>query len=87
MRDRFRISPEETARYVELIAHVASLVQPKHIPTVVSDDPDDDHIIACAVTARASLIVTGDKDLLRLKEYEGIVIVRPKDFVRILGEQ
>ena len=46
---------------------------------------DDNHIIACAVSGRADVIVSGDRDLLRLKAYEGIPIVRPMDFVRMVG--
>ncbi len=41
----------------------------------VSRDPDDDHVLACAVSAHADLIVSGDKDLLVLDQYQGIPIV------------
>jgi uncharacterized protein len=53
--------------------------------TVVSDvsemhgivrDPDDDKIIAYAVAAGADYLVTRDKDLLALVEYEGIHVLR-----------
>ena len=38
-------------------------------------DPDDDHVIACAIAARADAIVSGDHDLLDLREYHGIPIL------------
>jgi len=34
-------------------------------------DPDDDHVLACALGAKADLIVSGDSDLLNLKTYRG----------------
>jgi predicted nucleic acid-binding protein len=37
------------------------LVVPASVPGVVSNDADDDHVIAAAVAARAELIVTGDR--------------------------
>jgi hypothetical protein len=49
----------------------------------VSRDPKDDIFLACAVEGNADYIVTGDADLLVLKEHEGIKILRPHDF---LGE-
>ena len=52
---------------------------------MIADDPDDDHILACAREGRADIIVSGNKHLLQLKEYEGIVIERPVDFLRTLG--
>jgi len=45
---------------------------------------DDVKIITCAVAGKADYIVTGDKDLLVLKEYKGIRIVTPKTFSDIL---
>ena len=51
------------------------------------DDPKDNHILACALARKVDMVVSGDKDLLRLKEYEGIPIVRPMDFLRTIGEK
>jgi putative PIN family toxin of toxin-antitoxin system len=47
-------------------------------------DVDDAKIITCAIAGKADYIVTGDKDLLVLKEYKGIRIVTPKTFSEIL---
>jgi predicted nucleic acid-binding protein len=47
---------------------------------VIKADPDDDRIPECAVTAGADFIITGDKDLLRLKSYDSISIVTPSEF-------
>lgn len=51
---------------------------------VVRDDPDDDKFIACAVSGKADFIVSGDKHLLKIKKYEEIKIVSPKDFLDYL---
>jgi uncharacterized protein len=42
---------------------------------VVLTDADDDHVIAAAVAARATLIVSGDSDLRDLRQYRGIDIL------------
>jgi len=51
----------------------------------VSKDPDDDKYIAAAVEGRAAFVVTGDPDLLALKEYEGVRMVAPRAFLDLLG--
>lgn len=64
-------------RVEELIARYAVLAQsvvPASI-TPVLPDPDDDHVLGCALGARADLIVSGDAQLLNLKRYHGIEIV------------
>lgn len=43
-------------------------------------DPDDDKFLSCAIDAKAVYIVSGDKDLLEIKEYEGIEIITANDF-------
>jgi len=50
-------------------------------------DPNDLHIIECAVAARANLIITFDKDLLSLKDSHGIGIVHPKSFCWMVAEE
>lgn len=47
----------------------------------VCRDPDDNKFISCAIDAEALYIVSGDKDLLDLKEYEGIQMITAADFV------
>lgn len=62
----------------ELILGYASLaitVRPNKITPVIQADPDDDKVLACAKTANAEVIVSGDSHLLELKEYEGIKIM------------
>lgn len=47
--------------------NVAIVVPPTTVPRVVLDDPDDDQVLACARTANAELIVSGDKHLLNMR--------------------
>lgn len=46
-----------------------------------SRDPDDDHVLGCAIAASANVLVTGDKDLLLLHPFKGIAIVTPATFL------
>ena len=46
----------------------------------MSRDPDDDRILACALASGADYLVTGDEDLLVLKQYVGTRILAPRDF-------
>ena len=54
---------------------LAETIVAARINPVVLADPDDDHVLACALAARAELIVSGDAHLLNLKHYQGIPIV------------
>jgi putative PIN family toxin of toxin-antitoxin system len=64
-----------------ILWEVAELVI--HLPDVkVCSDPDDDKFLATAVGGKADYLVTGDVgDLLRLREYRGVAVVSPRDFI------
>jgi putative PIN family toxin of toxin-antitoxin system len=51
---------------------------------VITQDPDDNKVLACAVSAEAHYIVSGDDHLLHLQEYKNISIVTAKDFLDII---
>ncbi len=69
-----------TARgLVEDLRALALVVSPPHVPRVVANDPDDDHVLACAIVASADAIVSGDRDLIDLHAYQGIPILTPAE--------
>ena len=67
--------------YVEAV----ELVEPIEVPRVVPGDADDDHVIAAAVAAGATLIVSGDSDLLSMGSYQGIEISSAAMVVETVG--
>jgi len=50
-------------------------------PVKASRDPDDDHVLGCAVAAGAQFLITGDKDLLALHPFGRVAIVTPARFL------
>ena len=48
---------------------------------VVEKDPDDDKFIECAVALNSKFIISGDKSLQEIKDYMGIKIQNPKQFL------
>lgn len=65
--------------YIEAIQAIAAVVNPRMVLNEVPADPDDNRILECAVTASADIIITADKDLLRLKTFKQIQIFHPSN--------
>jgi len=72
------------AAYIKKIGKKVA-VSPKHRITGLCRDPDDDKYIECALAADADYIISGDRDLLDLKEYGGIKIVNARDYLEAAG--
>ena len=64
-----------------LIVQNAELVQAADLPKPVSEDPDDDKFLACALASNTRIIVSGDSDLLRVSGYADIRVITPKRFI------
>lgn len=67
----------------ELMAMI-TIVEPRESYNVIKEDPDDNKIIECAVAGNADYIVTQDNHLLKLKEFQGIKIVKPEELIKII---
>jgi uncharacterized protein len=74
----------DTRRVLDLLSQ-AELVELSDIPAV-SRDPNDDKFIATAVLGGAEYIVSEDRDLLDIGEYQGIKIIDVATFLKILTE-
>ena len=83
LRDKYDLS-KHLFDIAFLLTEVAEIVL--DIPEIkVSKDPDDNKFLSTAFAGRAKYLVSGDiKDLLELKEYKGIPIVTPQQFLNAL---
>ena len=70
----------DVAPWIALLEAHATLVEPESLPGQVCTDPGDDMFIACALAARAHIICSGDKALLKTSGYRGIEVLKPREF-------
>lgn len=84
LKGKFGYSDKEIAEIRETIVAAAEFATPEEIPADVCRDPNDLPILGTAVAGRAEVIIMVDKDLLDLKAYRGVPIVRPGEFWRQL---
>lgn len=72
--------------WVTALTEAAELVFPVERAAGATPDPDDEMILECALAAEVNFIVSGDKKhLLVLRQYQGIPIVSPAEFLRQLA--
>ncbi len=72
------------ARETVRLSAVTNLVHPAVTIDAISEDPDDNRILECAVAAQSAFIISGDNHLPRLGTYNGIRILKVVDFMALL---
>jgi putative PIN family toxin of toxin-antitoxin system len=65
---------------LNFVVEHASVYQPARLKQPVCEDPDDDKFISCALASRSNVIVSGDKHLLKVSGYQGIEVLKPRQF-------
>lgn len=73
--ERLKLASTSVEELVFGYASLARTVRPTRIESVIKADPDDDKVLACAKSAKAEIIISGDSHLLDLNEYKGIKIL------------
>ena len=86
IRQRYRYRNEQVTEFIDGLRAFAHLVTDLPHVTVVIRDPKDDMVIATAIQAQASYIITRDDDLLSLTKHAEIAMVTPERFMAILRE-
>lgn len=67
--------------FLDLVTAKSEMVIPTSLHEQVCQDPDDDKFLACALAGKKAVVVSGDKHLLRVSGYQGLVVLRPREFV------
>ena len=78
---KFDTSIDEIKEYTKIIESYSITLPSKDIPEKISRDEDDNKILQCGFDGDVDFIITGDNDLLVLKEYVKIKIVKPKEYL------
>lgn len=82
------LTPQVISNFVDLLQNEATIIPVTIKVQGVATHSEDDLILATAVSAKADYLVTGDGPLLTKvgNSYQGITLVTPKDFLKILQD-
>jgi putative PIN family toxin of toxin-antitoxin system len=85
LKIKFKLDVQMVREVIEEVRNIAEIVEVSSHIDVISHPDEDNRVLECAVDGRADFIVTGDtKHILPLKEYRGIKILSPSEFIRRL---
>jgi len=79
LRRDFDFEENSVVDIMKKVFSFVTLVNPTQKLRVVKDDPTDDMIIECALESNSKYIITYDKHLLKLSNYNKIRIIRPEE--------
>ena len=83
-RSRFEFTRRQINEFLLIMVRGTTMATVTDFPEIITEDPDDNIVLATASEGQAGYIVSGDKHLLKLKEYRGIKIVAVKEMLELL---
>lgn len=84
---RTKMSTDARSAFIDKLIERSDITPGKQLPQLVGRDVKDDKFLACGIEGGVNFIITGDEDLLVLKNFEGIKIVSPREFVEIFNKR
>ena len=76
--------PKESYNFLQALGSNVTIASPIKLLEQVCSDPDDDKFVAAALAGRAPMVATGDKALLRIDGYQGLKILTPAAFLKVI---
>jgi putative PIN family toxin of toxin-antitoxin system len=80
LSSKFSRDKEGLSHVAVILSELGELAKPTQKISIFKDDPDN-RILECAIHGKADALVTGDKEMLRLREYSGIKIISLKEYI------
>jgi len=84
LQDRFKMPPTNVKTILNYLKEFCIVASYNKLQKRICRDPFDDEILALAISNGVDYIITGDKDLLDLKDYQSIKILSPRQFWTIV---
>jgi len=82
-RPKFGFSEKQITDVLKQLITICNIVIPDVKINEIKEDPDDNIVLECALTAKVNYIIFGDEHLLKLKKYKDIKILRTNEFLRL----
>lgn len=78
-------TPHEVNEFIKLLIQKTFVTEGKLEIDVLKNDPDDNMVLATAIEGQATCLVTGNTKHFPSKEYQGIKILTPQEFIALLN--
>jgi len=84
-RSKFKMSKDEVKKITDILTSSSDIIKIKSKFKIVRDDPDDDMFINTAHDGKVDYIISGDKDLLKIKKFRNVKMLTVNEMLEILG--
>ena len=80
LSSKFSRDKEGLSHVAVFLSELGQLVKPTQKLSIFKEDPEN-RILECAIHGKANVLVTGDKEMLQVREYKGVKIISLKEYI------
>lgn len=81
---KYPLTERDIDNHLNVLRNFAEIAPGHLLLEIIPADPNDNHVMAAAVETNSMCVITGDRHLLDIGEYQGIRILTPRDFLTLL---
>ena len=78
---KFKFTDEQKNKFLQILSEISTIIETK-IKLNITEDPDDNMFIECALESGADYIISGDEHLKKIKQFKNIKIISVSDFLK-----
>jgi len=87
IQGKYLLTEQEIEEHVTVLRGYCLLAAGDSVSGIIAEDPNDDHVLAAATETRSDYIVSRDRHLLGLGEFQGIRILRPREALEMFTSE
>jgi putative PIN family toxin of toxin-antitoxin system len=87
LRPKFKFTTDEIDEFKEKILEASEMIVPEIEINIITKDIEDNRILEAAVSGNVSVIISGNKHVLDVGEYQNIKILRSSEFLEFFGDK
>jgi putative PIN family toxin of toxin-antitoxin system len=87
LQTKIKVPKQLVREIISFLKNHATTVSPRQLEQNICRCPNVDNVISLAMTVKSDYVISGESDLMALKQHKSVTVLSPRDFWKVLQKQ